>query len=780
MSFDYRQYITDVALTYVLNSAQYIANTGSVVWEAAMYMDETRKAINTANSIIDTWENPHLTDFQKEALTVLAAVEQFGMFNYGASASATFEMYWNAIYNVPSVFGGGTREDFFAKLAEDFPGVFVLAGDGDLIKPSWIEALATSPILPQNWPSNTVPTEGRETGHLAQNVGTAFSTANGIESPLVLDIAGTGISLTNVNGNDSVYWDLNADGFRERSGWVGAGTGLLAIDLNNNGIIDDNSELFGNRPADSIANGFEALELYDTNMDGVIDANDAQFSDLRVWLDVDGDGFSQPDELHTLASLDITSINLAYSNVSYAIEGNYILQESSFVMNGQNHVIGDAWFSFNPMNTLYNYDVELNSDTLFLPAQRGYGLLSDLQIAMGQNEDLLDMVAVLAEKTALDLFSPSFDLKAALVEIMYEWAGVADVDPESRGIHFDAQKLGFIEKMTGTPLWGDPDSNPGHAVTHHLRDAWNHAFSLVATHVLAQAGLKDLLGRPVYDVYTDTLTGGTFGEDLVLRFVSPFDTVNTIYGSSLNDVYVLQPGDAPVSLAVTIVEAANQGTDALLIGGATATDLYFWTDSSGSLTVKFSDTDSVKILGAKDTYNAVQIGDLIEQVMLDDGTAWDLTGGLYVRNDNTGRDLYGSSLGDTIIGGTGNDVLYGYGGDDTLIGGGGHDLLYGGLGADTFGFTLSSVGNGSNAIGDFSLAQGDRFDLRDLLSEYDPLTDALSDFVRFTNHGGWNSILDIDLDGAGTSHGWTQLAYIYSNSNLDAVTLEANGHLLAA
>jgi len=1076
MTFDYKSYILDAVLAYAFNSAMYVSDFGGTVWHGAMYLEVSRKAVNAINSASDISNNPHYSDLQKEALIAMGVVEQFGMPFYGTSAQATFEMYWNVIYNVPPVFGGGTREDFFAKLAEEHPFMWKLAGDGTLLKPEWIDHLDTTPVPPLAWAENSLLIDDRDVSDLAQQIADAKGNADSKQSPLALDIAGTGLSFTSRDSSDAAYWDLNADGFREQSGWIGSGTGLLAIDLNDNGIIDDNAELFGNQTGGP-ANGFQALAAYDTNSDGVIDASDTQFGDLRVWLDTDGDGFSQPDELHTLASLNITNINLAYTNVSYNIAGNNVRQESTFTINGQNHVIADVWFSYNQMNTFYNLDYDLNWDTLFLPMQRGYGLLPDLQVSMSLNGDLLDMVAELAEKSAADLFAPGFDLKAAITEIMFEWAGVSDLSPTSRGPHFDAQKLGFIEKFTGAPLWNIVDSTPGAIVAGSLREAWNLSFSLVATNLLAQAGFTDLLGRPTYDVFTDKLIGGTFGEDLVLRFVSPFAGFNgSIHGSDLNDMYVIGPGDAPVSLSLKIVEAIDKGNDAVLLGGVQENDVYFWTESNGDFVVRFGASDQLKILGTNDAQGGARPGAYIEQIMLDDGTTWDLTAGLYLRNNDTGRALFGSSLGDTIVGGSGNDtihakygddtivggggndLMYGnhgddlyilgsgfsstggfdkieemtgqgsdtiwftdgvlaedlyiwtdssgyvwmqhqndptnntlrvkgsytsvtgieshveqvifddatvwdmtnglylrnndtgrtimgsaygdtiiggagndtihanagddtlvggagnnllYGGldddlyifgaafvssggmstvaeltgqgtdtvwftdgvlaedlyiwtdsngyfwiqnqndtsgstvrlsgaktsgvvvshveqvifddttvwdmtdglylrnnntgrefsgsanddtmiggtghdtlraadgNDTLIGGGGSDLLYGGLGADTFGFTLDSVGNGSSSIGDFSAAQGDRFDLRDVLSGYDPLADALSDFVRFTNTGA-NAKLEVDLDGAGTVHGWTQIAYIYDYTNLDPATMEADGLLLAA
>ncbi|MGE4529678.1 MAG: type I secretion C-terminal target domain-containing protein, partial [Rhodospirillaceae bacterium] len=79
----------------------------------------------------------------------------------------------------------------------------------------------------------------------------------------------------------------------------------------------------------------------------------------------------------------------------------------------------------------------------------------------------------------------------------------------------------------------------------------------------------------------------------------------------------------------------------------------------------------------------------------------------------------------------------------------------------------------------FSLTDEDVIDLRAVLSGYDPLEDDIADFVQFTNAGS-NSELAVDLDGAGTVYGWTQIATVNGHINLDAETLLTSGHLLAA
>lgn len=149
MSFNYNAYLADSIFYFLFKSAELISTAGGVVHNTAIQLDTFRKAKNTIDSLEKVWDNPHYSPLQKEALSAMVVVSEFGMFNYGANSLATFEMYWNAINNVPPIFGGGTREDYYAKLAADFPDIFVLAGDGNLLEPLWIQNLATHPLMRQ-------------------------------------------------------------------------------------------------------------------------------------------------------------------------------------------------------------------------------------------------------------------------------------------------------------------------------------------------------------------------------------------------------------------------------------------------------------------------------------------------------------------------------------------------------------------------------------------------------------------------------------------------------
>ncbi|HEX7958047.1 MAG TPA: hypothetical protein VF508_13955 [Pyrinomonadaceae bacterium] len=143
------------------------------------------------------------------------------------------------------------------------------------------------------------------------------------QSPVVIDVEGDGIDLTDPAGG--VNFDLDGDGVANRLSWTRAGAddAWLALDRNGDGTVDGGAELFGNYspqpqpPAGAEKNGFLALALYDQaagggNADGVIDARDTVFSSLRLWRDANHNGVSEPGELHTPASLGVVRIHLDY------------------------------------------------------------------------------------------------------------------------------------------------------------------------------------------------------------------------------------------------------------------------------------------------------------------------------------------------------------------------------------------------------------------------------------------------------------------------------------
>jgi hypothetical protein len=175
-------------------------------------------------------------------------------------------------------------------------------------------------------------------------------------SPLILDINNNGTSSTRL-GNSNVYFDMDGDGFKERTAWVEQGDGMLVLDRNGNGTIDNGTELFGNftplASGNSASDGFEGLLQYDENHDGKIDRNDAAYNQLRVWMDDNQNGITDAGELKTLQEAGVASVKLnPYQTLLSFFDSN-----ADSVLNAQDDV--------------YNYILIRNDDnggvTLFIP-----------------------------------------------------------------------------------------------------------------------------------------------------------------------------------------------------------------------------------------------------------------------------------------------------------------------------------------------------------------------------------------------------------------------------
>ena len=156
-----------------------------------------------------------------------------------------------------------------------------------------------------------------------------------------------------------------------------------------------------------------------------------------------------------------------------------------------------------------------------------------------------------------------------------------------------------------------------------------------------------------------------------------------------------------------------------------------------------------------------------------------------------GQDhLYGGAENDVLNGGAGSDVLRGDGGIDRLNGQDGDDILYGdegwdyltgGSGSDIFIFEdINDYANNQfNRIRDFNESEGDTINLSLLIEAYDPLTEALSDYIAIVDNGR-HTYLRVNETGSGITSDYTSVVMLENHTGIatNAQDMVDNGYLV--
>ncbi len=178
-------------------------------------------------------------------------------------------------------------------------------------------------------------------------------------SPIVLDLNRNGITSISLAASTALF-DYDGDGVKENTAWIENSDALLINDINNDGINNNATELFGNYTKNSdgsiAKSGYQALSYYDTNSDGVVNATDTRFSELKLWLDANGDGVTDTGELKTLSEAGITSLalNSATPYIPTSENTNTIIQETTFTDAQGEGIMRDILFRYE--NTSTNKD----------------------------------------------------------------------------------------------------------------------------------------------------------------------------------------------------------------------------------------------------------------------------------------------------------------------------------------------------------------------------------------------------------------------------------------
>ncbi|MGD6903437.1 lipase family protein [Bacillus infantis] len=312
------------------------------------------------------------------------------------------------------------------------------------------------------------------------------------KDPIILDLDGDG--LDTIGKGQGANYDHDGDGFAEETGWVGEGDGLLVFDRNGDGKYTDGSELFGDQTPlknGSLAStGFEALEEFDTNKDGKIDQNDSQFTDLKIWMDKDKDGTAEEGETFTLAELGIRSLNTAYQNVNVEDGyGNTQIQLGQYEKNdGSIYDMGDYLVGINPEDSIPINYVEVPFEIRMLPDVFVGGYVHSLSQSMAMDQDgrLRQLVESFVHEVSLE------GRNVLLKEIIFEWAGVQNIEENSRGEFIDAKELAALERFTGRKYIGvDGTPIPNENAANLLEQSFMELSDFIYSRMMTQSHLKE-------------------------------------------------------------------------------------------------------------------------------------------------------------------------------------------------------------------------------------------------------------------------------------------------
>ncbi|WP_295045229.1 calcium-binding protein [uncultured Paracoccus sp.] len=492
---------------------------------------------------------------------------------------------------------------------------------------------------------------GRDPGHDGQ------ASDNG--KPVIIDLDGDGLEIS-VNGQ--VSFDMDADGYKERTAWADADDGFLVVDFAASGKLSDASdgkitqtkelvltEILG---LDEITD-LQALAIleknaaYGGNNDGVLNASDALWQKLKIWQDQDQDGKVDSGEMKTLASFGIKQINLKYDDgTTYSalkndvtIFGNTLLGSASYVRTNGTVVkggVGDVALSYNAqgwrrIDTALGYEIQFEAGGRLSIAELEGKASANL------NLDVEALDGAVGDGRANGLWAYRYSRSVQI-------SGGAG-DDDINGSENDDMLSGDagadqIRGMGGNDLifFDAADLASGKLVEGN--EGFDTAFSVGSTAV----NLK-LLERTFEAAY-----GGDGNDTLNARGLS--DDVS-LYGGKGNDTLYGSDGDDNLS------------------GDAGSDDIDGWNGD-----------DRLSGGGGLDTLSGDAGSDILsggtESDQLDGGSGDDILLG------GAGNDLLdGGADDDRVDGGLGDDTLDGQEGDDVLVAGAGNDRLTFWRGDDT-------------------------------------------------------------------------------------------------
>ena len=365
-------------------------------------------------------------------------------------------------------------------------------------------------------------------------------------------------------------------------------------------------------------------------------------------------------------------------------------------------------------------------------------------------------------------------------------------------------QIGFAQTSlpVGTGAWAYyPSAHPLGG------DVWtNKIYAATTTPVEGNYGFYTLMHEIGHALgLQHSFTAGLTGDEASSRYSvmaydwSPFFSssymvydiaaLQTIYGANTNyhtgnDTYAVNGG-----LAYTLWDAGGVDTlDARELQSSVVLDLREGEYSSVGLTRNIGIAFGVTIERAQGgNGDDTLIGNSTNNTLAGNSGHDTLYGGaggdiLYggegndILSGDDGNDkLEGNNGDDTLYGGAGRDVLTGGNGNDILASGLGEDTLLGGLGRDVFVFDNLS---GIDTLNDYGKNE-DILDISALLTQYDPVTESINDFLRLASSTK-STYLRVDANGTTDGTNFVDIAVVNDLRGEDITSLIEAGLIITA
>ena len=544
--------------------------------------------------------------------------------------------------------------------------------------------------------------------------------------PIVVDLNGNGIEMLPANGN--YFFDLNGDNIGEEIDWIAPTDGLLMHDSNNNGQVDGIDELFGNATVD----GFEELSGFDTNGDGKVNSEDDNFSQIKVWQDLNGNNVSDAGELKTLEELGINEFVLAGRGQETEVHNSTIQKIGHIVKtDGTTADMADIFFQTNTnANTWTGDPVDISAEVAAMPYINGMGMLPNLHIASMLDENLKN---ILGEINNLSLQNADQFLQktTALIE---RWAGADTVSADEMAGRLSKKTVTILSKISGFSTLTNVRLD---TTAQKLQQLYINFYNSVVQNLLVQTYFSK------FDNYT-----GFIAKDTGAVLATPVED----FAALINEVKQINIENNPL-LTYNIFQVINEINKFHPIDNTTfSAGITSWlqdtsmadmtsglindnykvisgsiTDTSGENSYIIYGTDGTEKIVLGDTNNFIETNDGSDNITVGNGNNIINAGAGYDyivagNGDNTIISTSGSAnitagdgdnnisaaerndiitVGDgnnNIDAGAGNDIITAGAGDDVIIAGAGNDTVYGGAGANVYKF---EVGFGKDTLNNF-------------------------------------------------------------------------------